>query len=137
MMHSHWREPTWLPVNQFRTVLNDIEARDNPLPTRAGGHSEKIVRGSGGRDRQTLKLGADGNRLMVVAMVMVLRVGTALTAALGTGPKRLVHDLANGPGATAALGAAAKAAIDLPRGARQIGSFSHSVAHVVVANDVA
>lgn len=138
-MHSHCREPGTAPVNQFRTVLSQIEIRDNPFPVPGTGLG-KIRKGirtkSGGCDRQVLKFGTDSHRL-AMAVAVVVAVWAALAASLGARAKRLIHDLANGPGAAATLGATAKAAIDLPRSARQIAGISHSVADVVVANDVA
>ena len=50
-------------------------------------------------------------------------------------PDRLVDDLADGPRAAAALGAAAEAAIDLPRRARRGGA--HRGADVLVAENIA
>jgi len=53
----------------------------------------------------------------------------------GALPDRLVDDLADGPCAAAALGAAAEAAIDLPRRARRRGT--HRGADVLVAENIA
>ena len=68
---------------------------------------------------------------------MLLAVGASGAAGLGAGAKGFVHDLLDGPGATAALGAAAETPIDLPRCARKILGLSHNVTHVVVGQDVA
>ena len=93
---------------------------------------------SGGRDRKALQLGADRDWLtMTVAVVVTLRVRAAVAAGFRARPKRFRHDLADGPGAAAALGTAAEAAIDLPCRSRQITGLSHGIAHVVVGNDVA
>src|SRR5947209_18436392 len=66
--------------------------------------------------------------------------GRRLAGAAGAGSlrgiQRFVHDLADGAGAAAALGAAAKAAIDLPRRARP-RLRRDGGADVVVAQNVA
>ncbi len=49
-------------------------------------------------------------------------------------PQGLVHDFLDGAGTTAALSAAAEAAVDLPGSARQI--LGHGIADVVVGQDV-
>jgi hypothetical protein len=51
--------------------------------------------------------------------------------------ERFVHDLADGAGTTATLGAATEAAIDLPGRARSIFSGADHVSHIVVGQDVA
>jgi hypothetical protein len=107
------------------------------------GKIRKFQEKSGGRDRQALEFsaGGDGFVMAMIVMAMVMRVALGVrapfAAGLGARTQRFIHDLADGPGTTTALGAAAKAAIDLPRRARQIAGVSHSVADVVVANDVA
>jgi hypothetical protein len=68
---------------------------------------------------------------------MLLAVGASRAASLGAGTQRFVHDLLDGPGATATLGATAQASIDLPRRAREILGLGHNVTHVVVGQDVA
>jgi hypothetical protein len=99
---------------------------------------------SGCRDRQALEFGAGSNGftmamivMAVVVMCVALGVRAPVAAGLGARTQRFIHDLPDGPGAATALGAAAEAAIDLPRRARQVAGVSHSIADVVVANDVA
>jgi hypothetical protein len=83
-------------------------------------------------------LGEKNDRLvLVVDRVSRLAVGASGAASLGAGTQRFVHDLLDGPGATAALGATAEASIDLTRGAREIPSAGHDITHVVVGQDVA
>jgi hypothetical protein len=62
---------------------------------------------------------------------------TSRAAGLGAGAERFVHNLLDGPGASAALGAAAQTPIDLPRRARRHLRHVHGVTHVVVGEDVA
>jgi hypothetical protein len=50
--------------------------------------------------------------------------------------KGLGHDLADGTGATATLGAASEAAIDLTGGPRGIFAGCHDASHVVVSQDI-
>lgn len=66
--------------------------------------------------------------------LMLLGVRAAGTAGLRARPERLVHNLLDGACTAAALSAATKAAIDLPRGARQI--LDHGTTDVVVGQDV-
>jgi len=67
-----------------------------------------------------------------------LRSGTAAGLATGLGAaERFVHDTADSPGASPALGAAAKAAIDLPSGARGSRVAGKYRPHVVVGEHVA
>jgi len=56
---------------------------------------------------------------------------------LGARAKRILDDLVDGPGAAAAFGAAAKAAIDLPCRARQTGRRAHRAADVIIAQNIA
>ncbi len=69
---------------------------------------------------------------------MVMRVGLGVratgTAGLGTGAKRLVHNLFDGACTAAALSAATEAAIHLPGSTRQI--LDHGTTHVMVCEDV-
>ncbi|MDQ0354612.1 hypothetical protein J2S22_001536 [Rhodoplanes tepidamans] len=80
-------------------------------------------------------------RVVVVAvgvMIVVVRVAAAggtAGAVLGAGQQRLVHDLADGAGAAAALGAAAEAAIDLAGHPR--AALRHHVANLAVRQDIA
>lgn len=104
---------------------------------RAGENSDNFQKTSGCRNGKALKLGAGRDRLaMAMAVIVALAVGTALTTGLGARSECFAHNLADGPGAAAALGAAAETAINLPRCTGQIAGFSHSVADVVVGNDV-
>lgn len=81
---------------------------------------------------------------VVVAVVVVTQLGmirrgavrTAVAAGFGAGTERFGHDLANGAGATAALRAAAEAAIDLPGSAGHDLVAGHNVSHVVIADNV-
>jgi hypothetical protein len=69
-----------------------------------------------------------------LALVMHVR-GAGTTSRTAGANQRFIHDLPDGAGATAALSAAAKAAIDLPAGARR--SHIHGVTHFLVAQHVA
>ena len=71
------------------------------------------------------------------SVVLVVAVRTPVAARLGARTKRLAHDLLDGAGAPAALGAAPKTAVNLPGGARNFGSGGHGAADVMVAQDVA
>ncbi len=64
-------------------------------------------------------------------------VRTARAAFLGASAERIVHDLLDGPGASATLGAAAETAIDLPGRARQLARRAQNGANVVVGQDIA
>jgi hypothetical protein len=66
--------------------------------------------------------------------LVLLGMRAARTTSLRAGPKGLVHDLLDGPRTAAALGAAAKTAVDLSGSARQI--LGHDIADVVVGQDV-
>jgi hypothetical protein len=66
-----------------------------------------------------------------------MAVGTAQAAGLGAGTKRFVNDGLDGAGAAAAFGAAAEAAIDLLRMARQVTGCADGIADIMVAEDVA
>src|SRR6266446_3657225 len=76
---------------------------------------------------------AGGKRRLSKADLVAL--ATARAAAAGR-RDRVVHDAADGACATAALGAAAETAIDLPGGARRLFDADRR-AHVVVAQHVA
>lgn len=76
-----------------------------------------------------------GIELRLVVGLMLLTVWTTGAAGFGAGAKGFVHDLADGAGATAALGTASEAAVNLPRRARLV--FGHGIAYVVVGKDVA
>ena len=66
-----------------------------------------------------------------------MAVRAARAAGLGAGAKRFVDDGLDGACAAAAFGAAAEAAVDLLRMARQITGGTHGVANIMVAKDVA
>jgi hypothetical protein len=72
-----------------------------------------------------------------VGLGVARRVRAAVGAFLGAGAERILDDLVDGAGATAAFGAAAKAAIELPRRARQTGRSADRAADVVVAQNIA
>jgi hypothetical protein len=65
----------------------------------------------------------------------MVRVRTTRAACLEARTEGFVHDLLDGARATAALGAAAQAAVNLTRSAREI-LCGHGVSHVVVGEDV-
>jgi len=65
---------------------------------------------------------------------LAVRSAAAIGRAAGAG-SRFVHDLADGKGATAALGAATEAAIDFGGGVRR--RRLHDRPYIVVAQDVA
>ena len=58
-------------------------------------------------------------------------------ATRGIGGQCLIHDAANSPRATAALGAAAEAMVDLASGARSGLAGRQRRAHVMVGNHIA
>ena len=62
---------------------------------------------------------------------------TPCTAGFGANAKSFIHDLADGAGATATLGAATKAAIDLPCRPGRLLCVSDDTANVVVAQHIA
>ena len=64
-------------------------------------------------------------------------VRAARAALLGAGAKRFIDDGLDGARASAALGAAAKATINLFRISRQVRSCTHGISDIVVAQDVA
>ena len=64
-------------------------------------------------------------------------VRAARAALLGAGAKRFIDDGLDGARASAALGAAAKATINLFRISRQIRSRTHGIADIMVTQDVA
>ena len=83
------------------------------------------------------------NMAIMAVMIMALpgmsrlgAMGAAGAAGLGAGAESFAHDLADGAGATTALGATAKAAIDLSRGTGHDLVAGHDAAHVVIADDV-
>lgn len=73
--------------------------------------------------------------VMGVVTVGVAPAGRAAGAVLAAGQQRLVHDLADRPGAAAALGAAAEAAIDLAGQPR--AALRHHVANLAIRQDIA
>lgn len=72
----------------------------------------------------------------VMGLIVLGAVGTAGATGLGAGAERFGHDLADRPRATPALGTAAKATIDLARGAGHDLVAGYDAAHVVIADDV-
>jgi hypothetical protein len=64
-------------------------------------------------------------------------VRASRTAGFGAGAKRFIHDFLDGAGAPAALGAATKTSVNLPRCAWRHLRDAHDGAHVVVGEDVA
>ncbi|CAN5207231.1 hypothetical protein BH10PSE11_BH10PSE11_15680 [soil metagenome] len=73
-----------------------------------------------------------------VGMVgVLLTVGASRAAGLGAGAEGFVHDLLDSTRATAAFGAAAQTAIDLPSRAGKVPGLGHDVTHIVVGQDVA
>src|SRR5215469_5071668 len=96
------------------------DRRSGMSPKRAG-----ATRGDRGHARPKRRLSNDD--------LVALR--SACAAAAGR-RDRVVHDAADGARATAALGAAAEAAIDLPGGSWRLLGADHR-AHVVVAQHVA
>jgi hypothetical protein len=79
-------------------------------------------------------LGKAGGNLGVM---MMGRMRAASRTFLGACAKRILDDLVDRTGAAAAFGAAAKAAIDLPRRARQAGRSAHRAADVIIAQNIA
>ena len=84
------------------------------------------------RRREIFAVGRESESGLVVGGVRT--AGAGCRASSG---ERLVHDLLDGAGATAALGAAAEAAIDLAGRARLAGRGRACGTHVVVSEDVA
>ena len=69
--------------------------------------------------------------------MMLDRMRATSRAFLGACAKRILDDLVDRTGAAAAFGAAAKAAIDLARRARQTGRNAHRAADVIIAQNIA
>jgi hypothetical protein len=67
---------------------------------------------------------------------LMVAVGTSVAAGLGAWAQGFRHDLLDGPGTPAALGAASETAVNLPCRTRNGGSGGHGVADVMVAQDV-
>jgi hypothetical protein len=84
------------------------------------------------REREGLR---DFLSRLVIGGGMAVRAARA--ARLGTGAKRFVDDGLDGACTATTFGAAAEAAIDLLRMARQIAGSADSIADIVVAEDVA
>ncbi len=77
--------------------------------------------------------------MMVMVMLAMIRLGAvraAGAAGLGAGAEGFRHDLADRPGAAAALGAAAEATINLAGGAGRNLGAGYDASHVVIADDV-
>ena len=74
---------------------------------------------------------------VLVGLVLRTAVRAARAAGLGAGAQRLVDDLLDRARATAAFGAAAETAIDLPRGAGKAIGRRDGGADILVAQDVA
>jgi hypothetical protein len=104
--------------------LNQIAGESNPIPERA----LEFVRSSGGRER---KLG--------IAVLMGSRVAVRASGAAGFGAsaERFVDNGLDGARASATLGAAAEATIDLLGITGKLFGGAHGIAHIVVAEDVA
>ena len=73
---------------------------------------------------------------MTMRLGVSLAVRAAGAAGLGAGAKRFVDDGLDGACAAAAFGAAAEAAVDLLRMARQVAGCADSIADIMVAEDV-
>ena len=82
------------------------------------------------------RFSAGREREIAGGLVIGMAVRTAGAAGLGTGAERLVDDGLDGARASAAFGAAAEATIDLLRITRQFAGGDHSIADIVVADDV-
>ena len=67
----------------------------------------------------------------------IMAVRAAGTAGLGAGAKGFFDDRGDGPGAAAAIGTAAEAAVKLFGVARQVRGRTHGIADVMVTEDVA
>ena len=75
---------------------------------------------------------------MLVGHWMGFAMRTATAAPLGAGTKGITHDLADGAGTAAALGAAPQAIVDLSRRARQVAHRGgHCRPHVGVGQNIA
>jgi hypothetical protein len=74
-------------------------------------------------------------RLVIGGDGMAVRAARA--ARLGAGAEGFVDDGLDGAGATAAFGAATKAAIDLLWMTRQVPGRAHGIADILIAKDVA
>jgi hypothetical protein len=87
---------------------------------------------SAGRERE-----CRGRFLSRLVVGGSMAVRTAQAAGLGAGAESFVDDGLDGAGAAAAFGAAAEAAVDLLRMARQITGGADGIANIMVAKDVA
>lgn len=95
--------------------------------------------GFGDGKRSQLDMGMALNMSIIrfsVSVAMSGAVRAPCAARLGTGAQSLIHDLLDGPGTAAALCAATKASIDLPRRTRRARS-RNGIADIVVGEDVA
>jgi hypothetical protein len=108
--------------------LNQIADESNPALLKRQGQDQQCFGVSGSGQR---KLGMD------LRFCIDLAMRASRAARLGAGTERFVHDLLNGTGAPAALGAAAQTPIDLSRRTRRHLRHAHGVAHVVVGENVA
>jgi hypothetical protein len=107
-------------------LVSEINAEDKSTAFRADSHLESRGPEVGRLDREVLVAGMGGT------------VRATGTAGLGASAKSIVHDSLDGPGAAAALGAASKTAINIPRRARQLaGSRGDGRTNVVVSQDIA
>ncbi|MDB5621210.1 MAG: hypothetical protein JWQ24_5448 [Tardiphaga sp.] len=108
------------------------------------GANALIMKGLGGSDRKVGEYHMDMRFGMDMAgphcSHLIFRMGRTMRAACAAsfraGAKRLVHNRLDGTGAAAALRAAAKASIDLPRCARHLRTTA-GVTDIVVGENVA
>jgi hypothetical protein len=108
-----------------------LQARATLLPkTAAGAENPAICGTSGGRQREP-----DMNRRLRLGRCLAVRASGA--AGLGAGAERLIDDGLDGARASAALGAAAEASIDLLGIAGKVLGGADGAANIVVAEDVA
>jgi len=109
-------------------LLNRIDGQSNPADGRRGPTRRNSTGDSGSREGEF----GSGRRFG-----SSMAVGATGMASPGAGAKRLVDDALDGTGATAAFGAATKAAINLLGVTREAVCRFHGVADVVIAKDVA
>jgi hypothetical protein len=112
-------------------LLNQFAAQSNLAARKAVGTGE-FSGSSAGCERERV-----GNVLGGLVFCRMTAVRTARAAFLGASAKGFIDDGLDGTRASAALGATAKATINLLRISRQVRSCTHSITDIVVAQDVA
>jgi len=140
MVHSNFLRPKQ-PDPEFRMLLNQFGAESNRSAKKAAGtaKSERFVgetQGVAGDSAGCECEGRDGflGRFVIGGVAAVRAAGAAF---LGAGTKGFFDDGLDGTRAAAALGTAAKAAVNLLGVPRQVRRCADGTTNIVVAQDVA